>query len=686
MIKGELLALFTRRWLWLLVLLALMLCYLRLSQDIDQPNARGYIKSELNAAYAALPDDKELAMAQLADRLESFDFSTYTDWMLYSDLYERLSAVVRYPENLRSRMEEAEIMMLSPFFALPGTFDYRSLGTALSAYRRISEKDINPVAESSVGVEFATETRVIDMTLAFIALSLAIGIMMLQKEEGLYPLLGPMYRGRGKLFITKYCVLAGLLFLATLLAYGMSLAMSAARLGLGDLDRPIQSIHGFSTSRFSLSVGQYIALFALHKFLWAACLGSLFTCICVFVRNSMQACIAALALLGVSVLAWQSAEPWIRMTGLIWVSDTCRYFSGYYNLDFLGYPVDAFAVGVAVKLVLIAASALAAYARFTRAESVRGIRAKAKARPAPRFFSRHTSLLLHEGYKLYVRQYGLLILALFLSFQCYMAMSRRYYVDAYDRRCAEALAGPPSLESETFILAENERFDDINSRLAQYSRQLQNGTISAETFRIIAEPLNTALLAEPAFRRAETQYAQISALAAEHPGVAYVELQVYDYILGARARQYNGISAMALGVAIGLGLSDLFAVERSSGMDMLLSCSPRKRRSAAYKISFAALFALLSALIAYVPGILGVSRALGLHHLGASVRSLTFLRDIPGDTTILQHAVGIGALWAACACAGAAFAMLVSRHVKTRAVSALISCLALAATFRGLLP
>ena len=674
MIKGELRGLFSRRGLMSIILIAFVLNIFVVAQGANSANEWGYALTDLSAAYQGLPEDETQILPWIEEKFETFAFSSFPERMLYTAIYERISAVVNYQENLQSRLDEAELMINSPFFVLPDTFGYRSLRTLQRVYGRLSEKNIQPTAGHALGIELATETRVTDVFIAFIALTFALGFITLPKEEGQFILLKPMKHGQGKLLAVKLGLFLFLLFLTTVLMYGTNLLIGHIQLGLGSMVRPVQSLYGFSTSRFAIDVWQYLILFIIHKFLWVSGLGCLFLCLCVCFRNTMNTCLAVAVVIGINIIFYQSTEPWILMSNFIWFSDAQWYFSGYFNLSFFGYPVDALVTGALMLCIISAVSYILAHKYFIREENMI-IEKSIKQRW--RIFPMHTNLMLHEGYKLFICQKGALLLIGFLVLQIYIGSTQNYRVDSFDRHYAQILAGFPSDEKDAFLLTENIRFNDITDRLNQYVQQLNDGNISIQTYQLLTAPLGTQLLAEPAFRRAEHQYAQVMMLAEQYSNIAFVELQVYEYVFGLSARSDTRAIIAKFAVFLALGLSAIFSVERSTHMDMLISISPYKSRANKYKFFWAGWFAFLATCIAFVPRIIIINMRIGYTYLNASTRSLLFMQSFLGDISILAQIVIMIAMWLLTSFAGVIVIAVISNKTKSRAVSALASCLLL---------
>jgi len=664
MIKGELQSLLSRRGILFIILAAIVLNIFVVSQQANLINEWGYSLLDISVAYQALPSNDD-QLSWINEKFETFAFSSFPEQMLYTELHRRVSAVVNYQENLLMRLEETEIMINSPFLVLPDTFGYRSLRILQQAYGRLAEKNLQPTTEPSLGIELATETQFTDIIIVFIALALALGIYMLPKEEYQYVLIKSTKNGRGKLFIVKFFVFLLLLFILTVFLYGINLLIGYIQLGSGSLVRPIQSLYGFSNSRFAIDIWQYLLLFILHKFIWLASIGCLLSCLCVILRNTVSACIAIIVALAANILAFQTSQHWIMMTNFIWISDTRGYFSGYYNLSFFGYPVDSFIIGLLVLCFVAFASFTLAFIHFIREENFVAKKSSKKWSIIPM----HTILLFHEAYKLFVRQKGALVLIGFLSLQIYVSVSQNYFIDSFDRHYAQILAGPPSNESKAFLLEENIRFNEIFTTLEQYTQQLILGSISVQTHQLLTQPLNTQLLAEPAFRRAELQFARIKTLT--YDSIAFVEVQVYEQAFGASARQTNLINATKLAAVIALGLSAIFFVERSTNMNALFSVSPKKNYVNKCKIICVGVFAIFSALIAYIPKILSLHINLGFFQLDAPLRSLPFMKNSFGGFSIFSYIIVVGVFWVFISCVGAAIAIYISIKAKSRPTSAL---------------
>lgn len=662
---------FSRRGLLLVIVAALVLSGSLAVQRMNTAGNGGYTPADVHAAYAMLPSEEDEMLPYLERASQS---ATWKENQIYNELYDRITPVVNYQEALEWRLAETQLKLNSSFFATPGSFDYRSLLTVEKVYAPLTARTIQPRVESSLGIELATESRLNDVFLAFIALALVLGIVMLPKEEGSNALLKPMKNGHGRLLAAKLAALLLLLLGATILVYGANLCIGHMLFGLGDLSRPVQSLYGFSTCRYDITVGQYLLFFGFLKFLWIAALACLFFCVCVFTRSSFATYFAIISILGVQFLCFQSKNPWLHMTNLIWISDIQWYLSGYYNLNFFGYPVDAFFIALCVLFLLTLFVLPLSFHHFAKEETVY---AQKKAPRKLRIVPLHTNLFFHEGYKLFIRQGAAILLAVFFVLQFWIYANQTPYTNPYVRYYAQQLEGRPGSAQEEFLSEENLRFEAIYTEMEHYGQLMAANVLSEETYQMLTTDLELMLRAEDAFRDAENQYASIVRLAEDLPNISFAEQQVYTEIWGANAQKDNGVNAMILAVVLALGLSAIFSLERNSNMIQLLHISPRRRAVSFCKCIWAAFYAVLTACIAFFPKIICLGVKFGYSQIQASAQSLLFLQYPFGNISIGQYIICTSLLWMLAACMSAALVLFISSKSKSRATAALAGCLSL---------
>lgn len=682
MIRYEIYHLFLRRSVLLIAVAAIITNCVAILHATNTQNEYGYGYIEIQTAYDQLPSDGADCISYTKEKLDalaSADYcdelitsSPYQERILYTEIYDRVSEAFYYEQDLNSRLAEAEIKLKLPQLFSPGTFGYRNIQSQIKNYSGLTR--LQTSIESSVGVEAATSQHISDAIIAFLVLLFSLALMTMPKEENSFLLLKPMKNGRAKLLTSKLCALQIILFFAVVLVCGLNLLIGHFLFGLGDLSRSIQSLYGFSTSRFSISVGQYLILMVLYKFVWASALGCLMMCLCSFARSSISACAFVIVVLIVETLCYQSSPIWLKYTNLIWISNSKWYFSNYYTLNFFGYPIDTQLVSFVVLGLIILVSCVFSYRRFVTEENVvyekRNLRRK-------RTLPLHTNLFRHEGYKLFIQQRGAILLIAFLILQTAIVYLNDYYVNGYDRHYAQILAGAPSTESEEFLVEENARFNEINEELVFLAEQLGSGIIDSETYNYLSQSLAAQLQFEDSFRKAESQYWTVSGLVEDNPNIEFVEIQVYEQVFGTASKQDHTANSIKLAALLAIGLSGIFSIEHISNVELLLQTSHRKRAINKHKIILSLLFAALSALFDFVPKFVFAGCRLGYSGLTASSKSLLFLGQSLDKLSIIQYMSGVVVLCILLSCVAALAVLFVSSKSKSRTTAILTSFLLL---------
>ena len=190
----------------------------------------------------------------------------------------------------------------------------------------------------------------------------------------------------------------------------------------------------------------------------------------------------------------------------------------------------------------------------------------------------------------------------------------------YYRNYSEFLSGTPSQKKDAYLASEQARFDELNEQLLELGRRYPDSV----TFDREAEPIRNQLHAEDAFHMAQNQYRAL------RPGQVYLYQTGYQRLLGADALRQDVLELGSAFLAVALLLFGSFAGERESGVDALLTASPRRRSVVRWKCAIAGGYVLLLTLVLWLPGLLTVQGAYGQLNMAAqanSVQCLSILSD-----------------------------------------------------------
>lgn len=186
------------------------------------------------------------------------------------------------------------------------------------------------------------------------------------------------------------------------------------------------------------------------------------------------------------------------------------------------------------------------------------------------------------------------------------------------------MSGAPSQEKDDYLASEQARFDELNEQLLELGRRYPDSV----TFDREAEPIRNQLHAEDAFHMAQNQYRAL------RPGQVYLYQTGYQRLLGADALRQDVLELGGAFLAVALLLFSSFAGERESGVEALLTASPRRRSVVRWKCAIAGGYVLLLTLSLWLPGLLTVQGAYGSLDMAAQANSVQCLSSLSADWTV----------------------------------------------------
>ena len=321
-------------------------------------------------------------------------------------------------------------------------------------------------------------------------------------------------------------------------------------------------------------------------------------------------------------------------------------------LNLLGSPSDRVLLGAIFLTALAVIAGIGGAALYAQTPGGSG-KWVAFTRSLPR--PRHTCLAGHELYKALISRCGLWIL---LAFFAVIALlygrftPERSEFEVYYRNYSEFLSGAPSQEKDAYLASEQARFDELNEQLVELGRRYPDSV----TFDREAEPIRNQLHAEDAFHMAQNQYRAL------RPGQVYLYQTGYQRLLGADALRQDVLELGGAFLAVALLLFGSFAGERESGVDALLTASPRRRSVVRWKCAIAGGYVLLLTLALWLPGLLTVQGAYGQLNMAAQANSVQCLSILSDGWTVGGVVLLLLASRLLLLAASAAAVMLLSRR------------------------
>lgn len=413
---------------------------------------------------------------------------------------------------------------------------------------------------------------------------------------------------------------------------------------LDDDPTGIQTVHGV-----------FVYTDAGMKYLWLLCCTALIFLLCARAANTAAAVGCAAVCGGIAALMAGSTQLWLRNLSLWQLADGQALCREAVYLNLLGSPQDRVLCGAIFLLVLALAAGIVGAALYAQTPGGSGKR-MAFTRSLPR--PRHTCLAGHELYKALISRCGLWIL---LAFFAVIALlygrfsPERSEFEVYYRNYSEILSGAPSQEKDDYLASELARFDGLNEQLAELAQQYPD----AAAFDREAEPIRNQLRMEDAFHLAQNQYRAL------RPGQVYLYQTGYQRLLGADALRQDVLELGGAFLAVALLLFGSFAGERESGVEALLTASPRRKSVVQWKCVIAGGYVLLLTLALWLPGLLTVQGAYGPLDMAAQANSVQCLSALSADWTVGGVVLALLASRLLLLAASAATVMLLSRRCAT---------------------
>ena len=529
-------------------------------------------------------------MLEFREAYESGAYLKYTDSLsresgLIQALLKQVNQVGNHHATLNSAIEEATLKTSISIFAKPGTFAYRS---QLATIDRLQELlHIQPQYDISDGVLKSQTSVATDLIGLMLVLFLCTEMVVTEQKNGMLPILRATRNGRLPLILAKIAAAFALTFFVTLFLWGINLAYCGITFGLGDLSRPVQSLTGFTTCPLELSVGGYMVLTFLIKWLLYAAVGLLCLIFGLLFGSAMPTWLTLGGFLSIeyvlsripAVSAWNLLK-YMNIGNLIFSSD---WLSEYRNLNLLGYPVDAFTVSAILLISLLIMSILLACLLFCRRKSSGLLQLKIRY---PRWLprpGRSTNLLGHESWKLLIECGGLLVLIVFTA----LNLQEPDYIscgaeELYYRNYMISLEGPINQKTEEYLQQEETRFQSIREEIAQYNKLYAQGQISSGELTLLTSPLTRQLEAEEVLKQQVIpRVEQVKARTAEGKEAWILYDPGYQYLFGANPRHEKTGGAAILLAGIILCFSNFYPLESTTGMLPLLNTYRRGRGATA---------------------------------------------------------------------------------------------------------
>lgn len=574
----------------------------------------------------------------------------YHEISLYNEVLKRKQEIEGYSQNLRDLRDQ--VTMKALLFPSDDPFTQDVLAQTKAGYDRLEA--VVPTGDISGGAEPFTRWRVADLFVVLLGVFASMVLVTQEKNAGLLSLLRPTKRGHSHLYFCKYFAMSLFMILGYVVIYGTELMITSWLFGFGDLSRPAQSVYPYIGCPFVITIGEMLGIYLSSHLLMCWTLSSLFFFLCIALRKPIGILLTAGALAVLLLYLKTASSLWLRalcpMPALDQIMET-----GYLFLNMSGRAIPLHWVNLSVLGVLNVLCCILGGILFCKQSLVPGTKKLRFPFPA----LRSCKLMVQEGWKVLFLHSALILLILFGAVQA--IRYRDFYIpqttwEFYYRSYSQRLSGEPNKEKDQFLIAEEERFSQIEAAMPE----ARDGEEYAE--------LERKLLPKEAFLAASAQYRNLES------NQSYVYAGGYDRLYLEEGLRDDLVNTILLTFVLILAFSGLIAVEHESGVYVLIKTAGKEEESKKYKRFFAFTLTLVTVVIAYLPQYICVKMGYGLPLGYAQANSLSVFAALPNGITLngvllLTQLIRIGISAVSCS-----VVMILSSKTKNTVFTILCSC------------
>lgn len=489
----------------------------------------------------------------------------------------------RYPVFLQTTVENGSRMgMLSMY---KKGFGSESLKKTTELYKALEGTQVS--AGENRGIVLFIQYQLTDLFL-LVFLFLIVMEFQAERKKGLVFLVRSTVGGRSKLYLQRMGILAFATVVGAVCFYGGNLIGVSFGFGFGDLSRSIQSLPEFMKCPYSVTIGEYLLRSMFLKMTGCFGVAVLFYALVGCLNALMAYLFSALLIVG-ELLAGLFIPPissWniLRYVNLFTLIRCEEYYEDAIIINVFGKAWEALPVTLLLFGILFILVLLAGYFIHGRKYVIVSHRGEkifdAIARIKEKFAIQHT-LLGWEGYKLLLKQKGLLIFAAVFLVHLTLSMQYEYYypVDIYQRMYYIKYQGEITEESvrkaessmETLKTAEQglketlEKFKNTIPYPAQKVNEMENAIITNQWKQGGLQPIIDDL----------------------HSGLEYTKKTgrritlvapfYYDLLLNRDEKTRTRASFLII-VALLATLAGIFAFDRQNHVEQIMKSSYRGRK------------------------------------------------------------------------------------------------------------
>lgn len=583
---------------------------------------------EIQKEYKSYTDDAELLNATVR---------------VLSYLQQQYQYIRDYDAFLSEMPARAESLTSISVFTKPNSFSYRHILKSVEDYGRLD--GISIAADYSQGVLALTEDRYTIVFLLVLMLFVAGVLYPEEVDSRMITLLTSNKKGRLPLALAKWMTLTLFAVLTALIVSLGKTIIAGKVLGFGDFSRQIQSISYFRNCCHWLTVGGFLGRTVLFWVLVMVFASGLLSLVFWLFRDArFSGGIYGVYLL-ISYLAY-----WFIDDASIWniwkfinpfsFADVSGRFSSYQNLNFFGYPISVFVSGGVAFAIVLGIILTGYFMAFTRCYQINlpSVRLHRKTR-----IKGSTGLWLHEMFRLWIGNYGIVILAVLMVINYRNTEKSELLLDEDDYNYyaySQQIRGEITPETDLWIAQETEKFTGISAKSAELVSLYKQGEIDEYTYLKESQELELLSKKDKAFSEISSQYRELKEVQERGVPVHFINAIATNAMFGNMPRYVW--SGMLLLLVCVFSLCGMFSNDYQTNMIYLVHTT-RKGRSSVFLAKYGMM------LILYSLGFLCLALSLWynwvvtyqMYDWGAPLQSISQFTQVKGNISI----IGFIVLW-----------------------------------------
>ena len=600
--------------------------------------------------YKDIPDSKvyKMSLQSLKTKYPGYDieyilsninpseYSIYThdittEINLLNSKLKEMQNTYGYNNYLEAIIHKAQEISDTSLFQT-SEFTKRNSQKTLDDYTSLS---VNKVEyNSSKGIICATSNSITLVLSILMVMFICIQVFVKDKENNTIELLKTMKYGRVRLITAKAVTLFLMVIAAGVLLNLSSLFVSSLIYGLGDLSAPIQSVTGFMTSTYGITVLQYILIFNVYNVMTLALTGLLMLLIFILFKKALYGYIGILVFFGLSITLNMVIDPVSSLNIFKYINiynflDSSGIIGRYLNINIFGFPISLSDIFL-VSLIIGTSAALTACIKIFSVQKIKpeskglnriniGGKIEAKAK---------TGIFRYELYKSFIINPALLILLFVLILQIMSANgSDMRFADidgVYYEYYMDILKGPISEDKTEYL----------NYELSRVKEEQLISTDPNNTYNNQIKVLNNLIEKDM----------QLNKIFDEKGDNINKEKISFVYELGyERLLLTNSdilLLSMITAILVILCMVNIFVIEyRENTYNIINVTKYGRQRTFWYKIGIKISMVIMIITITYVPYVIRIIKNYGLTCLDAPIISMNRFSTLSINTSILEYII-----------------------------------------------